>query len=158
MKAAFYYAEQGNHSDQAIAIWTRGPFSHVELVLDQSKFPGLYPGSLIREHDFGGSLCFSSSPRDGGCRFKTIDLNDGKWKLVDLPSLDRGAVEECGKLVGLDYDWMGILGFVLPFGEHGPRDRFCSEAVSEILIELGVLPSSVQPYRVSPNQLFDMLA
>ena len=31
-------------------------------------------------------ICYSSSVRDGGVRSKVIDLNSGKWDIVDLSS------------------------------------------------------------------------
>lgn len=71
--------------DDAIEIqqWIGGAgyssrFVHVEFVFDQYAWNGRVS---YRPGDPGGSLCYSSSPRDGGMRFKQIDLTDGKWVL-----------------------------------------------------------------------------
>jgi hypothetical protein len=49
-----------------VICWVTGsPYSHVELVIN--------------------GVCCSASPRDGGVRFKRIDLASGKWDVIDVP-------------------------------------------------------------------------
>lgn len=66
MQLAFYWSKTGTWYDKLVDLCSGGRgFSHVEI-------------------HFGNGTCFSSSPRDGGCRFRLIDMDD-HWDLVDLP-------------------------------------------------------------------------
>ena len=69
MKLAFYKGREDLY-DRLISWWTRGPYSHVELVISDN-------------------YCMSSSPKDGGIRFKHIDLRPDHWDLVELEGYDR---------------------------------------------------------------------
>ena len=149
MKLAFYDARwaaagtaNGSAFDRAIEYdqWLRGygapsRFVHVEFVFDERRCRSRAPA--VQAGDPGGALCYSSSPRDGGVRFKRIDLTDGKWSVFSLGTLPplhlKLALDFCGARLGLRYDWLGIAGFVLPFGEHNDGDRFCSEAAVELM-------------------------
>lgn len=103
MKLAFY-KDKGDMFDTLVRWWTRPKFfkfwesarySHVEVV-------------------FSDGLCFSASPRDKGVRFKSIDLTDGKWDVLELKVPQEG--EALARLwskgqAGKEYDWFGILFF-----------------------------------------------
>lgn len=110
---------------------------HVEVVFDETSL--VWPGNLrafaVQPGDAGGSLCYPSSPRDGGVRFKA-NRSDG-WQVVAGKSgcaADLALVLQfCARRVGLCDDWLGILGFVLPFDEHDDNDRFCAEAAVELM-------------------------
>ena len=52
----------------AIAAWTRSPYSHCEVVIDD--------------------ICYSSSLRDGGVRAKRIDLSGAHWDVVPAPRVN----------------------------------------------------------------------
>lgn len=143
---AFYRGAFGGKFDRLIDAWTNGPYSHAELWLDG-------PAHMAR--------CFSSSSRDGGTRYKVIDLDSGKWDAIALPftELDRWIIERhIAELGHKKYDWLGILGFVLPWGEHDDNDRFCSEICLELIQTRGYLmvdPSGVRykAWQVSPVRL-----
>lgn len=174
MKLAFYKAAQGQVWDKVIGWKTHSPYSHVELC-----FPELAAGAEppISKYDEGdgkeiGTLCYSSSPRDGGVRFKYINLNSGKWDLVNvalLPTPDAlAAVMSYGQtMVGMPYDWTGIIGFALPFGEHDDKDRFCSEVAVDVLqhpsvfsrlwMRVGVNVRDVVPWKTSPGALYKLV-
>ena len=86
MKLAFYHARKGGWADRLIAAYTRGPFSHVEVVFEDC-FRSILPQRYVYLHDPGGALCYSSSemlPRCG-CGFESITLEDGKWKVYEVP-------------------------------------------------------------------------
>jgi hypothetical protein len=165
MKIAFYKARKkpgfAKVWSMAIAAISGGPYSHCELVFPEGteKTPFSELGILVRQHDPGGSLCFSSGEGDGGTRFKLIDLNDGKWDLVDLPGMDaRVALNCCREHQFLDYDWAGLRGFVFPWEKANPEDLFCSEAVVECAQWQGELlkwpgGGRVIPGKTSPNDL-----
>lgn len=66
MKLAFYKSVNGDTLDSLIDLWSgRYGYSHVELVFDR-----------ISTDKSKGNLCFSSSPREGKCRFKNIHLTN----------------------------------------------------------------------------------
>ena len=71
------------------------------------------------------------------CDSKQIDLTDGKWSLANLGVLNQAdlalVLQFCARRVGLRDDWLGILGFVLPFDEHDDNDPFCAEAAVELM-------------------------
>ena len=126
--------------------WICGAFVHVEFVFDEvglcsdkRVIPALLGGGAlaIQSGDANGSLCYSSSPGDGGVRFKWIDLTDGQWVPVNLGCLVGGEIAQalmfCEARLGPAYDWLGILGFALPFGEHEDGDRFCLESSVEVM-------------------------
>src|SRR5690349_1957541 len=100
MQLAFYRADAGGMFDHIIGAWTHSQFAHVELVFDGSGA------------DMTRALCFSSSSRDGGpkgtggTRFKHIDLTDGKWVLVPVPSTleqEQAVIEWCKEQLGKKY-------------------------------------------------------
>jgi len=153
MFLAFYNANarssegNGHLLDRLIGLWTRGPFSHVEIAFSDGSPAGY-------------RTCFSSSPRDGGCRFKSIDLTDGKWELVPLSACmtDELKVGDwCKAQAGKGYDWPGIFGFVCwPFVRQDPRRWYCSEVCVAALQQIGMFPG-VSAWRVSPNRLYKMV-
>ena len=152
MKLAFYNAQAGRAAgsangdlfDRAIE-WRQSlsgsgdasKFVHVEFVFDEIRNRELPVGLTVQEGDANGSLCYSSSPRDGGVRFKWIDLTDGKWTLVELGTLDASGLQRslvwCSDRVGWKYDWRAIFGFVFPWEGHAKRRRFCSESAVELM-------------------------
>lgn len=103
-------------SHYAIRAWTWSRWSHAELVIDD--------------------VCWSASARDGGIRDKVIDLNSGRWELVDFPATpaEREAARSFFRANrGRKYDWAGILRFVFPFLPHSKSRRFCFEAIGDAL-------------------------
>jgi len=131
--------------DKVIEWKTGGPFVHVELILS---------GPI------SNALCFSSR-QPNGTSFAHLDLLDDKiWEVEMLPL--RSTQEEdlmafCAGCGSKSYDWMGILGFVLPFGEHDDHDRFCSEICTEALQKiLGCWPE-VKPWNTSPMGLYELV-
>lgn len=132
MELWFYIAKFGDCTDKIIATWTRGPYSHVEMVFPDGE-------------------CFSSSPRDGGVRFKKINRSN-KWSSIKL-SIDynENIRKDCEKYVGLPYDWYGCMGLTLGFSRIEEKNKwYCSEICAFILNKYGAeLPS-----KVSPNTLY----
>lgn len=143
---AFKVAAESNSLFSKLIAWkTGGKYSHVE---------GWLSGPI--EHAF----CFSSrEPKGTG--YATIDLSNPKlWDIVPLQLTD---VEEklvlvfCSGTDQKDYDWLGILGFVWPWGEHDDHDRFCSEYWTECLQKaLGWLPG-LKAWMTDPSELRDVV-
>jgi len=110
---------------EATCLWTRSIYSHCELVFGE-------PGSD------GKSLCASASSRDGGVRFKRLDLNSGHWDVYKLSGYDAHdeafARQWFHEHCGLAYDHLGLAWFVLPISAFNDPQKFtCSEAVAAAL-------------------------
>lgn len=127
MKLAFYkgpvtspFASKKNFkhwlSHAAIKLGTKSIYSHVELVIDD--------------------VCWSSSAVDGGVRRKVINLNSGKWDVIEIPHsvpYESTAYSWFHKNETKPYDWLGVCRFFLPFLKEKPDAYFCSEAVASAL-------------------------
>lgn len=135
----------GGFFSKAIKWKTGGTYSHVELALSG---------------DFENALCFSSREPEG-TSFTHINLTDSNlWTIVPL-NLNLFQEYEiqifCQGTGHKRYDFLGILGFVWPWGEHDDYDRFCSEFCCEALQKiLGWFPG-IKPWMVSPIQLYNMV-
>ncbi len=135
-----FYKGRGTLFDMLIRWITKGPYSHVELVFSD------------------GMMC-SSSVRDGGVRFMKADLNPENWTTIQVnATLEEEAVIRrfCEEQVGLDYDILGVLGFVTSFCAEDKQRWFCSELTLTALQEIGLYWWTT-PCRVTPNALFNLL-
>ena len=128
MKLAFYKGREDLY-DRLISWWTQGPYSHVELVISDN-------------------CCMSSSPRDGGIRFKNIDLRPDHWDLVELEGYDPVyAYNWFKEHEGRKYDFLGILGFVFGPLQQDKKRFFCTEAIGHAL-------KMKEPWRLDPNAMY----
>jgi hypothetical protein len=97
-------------------LWTWSKYSHSEIVI--------------------GDYCYSSSSRDGGVRKKQIDLNSGRWDLVNItsnPYVISQALLWFKNHEGDPYDYRNIVRFVLPFIGHNRKHWVCYEACGAML-------------------------
>lgn len=131
---AFYVGAFGNWQDRLICRVTRGPYSHVETLLEPPQD--------------GPTRCVSASGRDGGVRVKAIDLRSDRWVIKavtgDFDAVTAAMLAEVGK----PYDLLGAVmsPFKLGLFER-PNDRwFCSE----IFAQKRGLPL---PMKMHPNAL-----
>ena len=131
MRVAFYKGK-GNYFDKAIRIWTRGSYSHCEIVL--------------------GDLWYSSSPRDGGVRCKDMkNYNPDHWDFVETDIDSQRFWDIWTKYQNAKYDWLGIvLTQAIPLGIQDSDKVFCSEFCAEVL-------NIVKPKWISPNKLYKIL-
>lgn len=144
MKLAFYIAKYGNEIDKMISFFTHGPYSHVELVFDDT--------------DATKAQGFSASPSEG-VRFKAIDLTQPCWKIVPVsatPDQTAKCYTDAKALVSshVHYDWLAIVGFVIPLDEHS--GDMCSEVDDKILQDAGI-GKVREPWELSPNELFHIV-
>ena len=147
IKVAFYKSSSGDWTDSLIAFATaswaerisgawRENHSHCEIILPSTN------------------TMFSSSGRDKGVRFKPFP--GGKyWDIIELPSLPEELVLlQASKYVGLDYDFSGVIGFVVPYVHQDQAQWFCSELLVKVLNDLGALPSTTVASSTSPEDLY----
>lgn len=103
------YKGKGTFVNAFIRWWTRSIYSHCELVVN--------------------GACYSSSGMDGGVRRKQIDLNDGKWDLVDLDWVtEEQVVSYFNKTDHYRYGYFGLIKAQLfNRGKGQSKAPFCSE-------------------------------
>lgn len=136
MQIAFYKGTRPGLAglfNRAVRWWTRGPYSHCELV-------------LWRLAD-GRAVCGSSANLDGGVRRKIIYLDPARWDVIDIPWANQSAALDWFiRHEGDGYDVRGLFGFVWRRGD-GDRDKsYCSEACTAAL-------GFDEPWRFDPNTL-----
>ena len=109
-----FYKGRTRFFNKAVAWWTRGPYSHCELIVDGKSY--------------------SASFMDGGVRVKEITYDPEHWDIVDVPWADaEKAVAWFVAHMGQKYDVIGLVGFVARRVEDDRSKYFCSEAVSAAL-------------------------
>ena len=101
---------------------------------------------------------YSTSPRDGEVRKKEYIYNENVWDYLEVKDVNVDKILTFYKMTkGLKYDWLGILGFILPFQDRTNR-WFCSEWVSNALKISGYKKLWVkEPSKISPNKLYKIL-
>jgi len=138
IRVAFYKAK-GNWLDWIIRWYTKGKYSHCELVI--------------------GDLWLSASPREKVVRYKAIQ-DTGEWDFVsiDLNNLLIEHIQDWASLeLGSEYDWLGILlTQTINLNRQDPHRWFCSELVTAALQQAGML-AWVTPHQTDPNELYALL-
>jgi hypothetical protein len=139
IRVAFYKAK-GNWLDWIIRKWTKGPYSHCELVT--------------------GDLWLSASPREKVVRYKAIKPGQDEWDFVsiDLNTLQIERLQDWAALeLGSEYDWLGILlTQTINLNRQDPHRWFCSELVTAALQQAGML-AGITPHQTDPNELYALL-
>ncbi|MFP3609166.1 hypothetical protein SB778_03515 [Paraburkholderia sp. SIMBA_050] len=112
--------------------WTRGPYSHAELVM---------------AYESGMAVCWSSAYLDKGVRRTVIKLDPADWDIVEIPTTseqEATAIAWFEAHVGQPYDIAGLFGFVFRHLEGEKGKWFCSEALAEAL-------GYAESWRYDPN-------
>ena len=125
-----YYIGGTRFIDRIIRLWSRSSISHCEIVFDE--------------------LCCSSSPRDRGVRCKIIDLNNGKWEVVEyeIPIEENPFIwfrENNGKR----YSYGTIINFIVKIFPKSSERYICTES---ILLSLGI-----EEKCMSPSEMYTLL-
>jgi len=146
MRILFYKAKQPRawKIDWIIAKWTRGPYSHAEL-------------------QFSHGVCFSSSKRDGGTRFKKIRVNPDCWDIIELNDItfeqEKEIFDWCTAQCGKKYDMLGLFGFTFKsrwINIHARDKWYCSEIVAAALRE-NINYCTDLFKKISPNKLYKQM-
>ncbi len=138
----FYKSKHGKLYDKLISLFTFGPYSHVEM-------------------NFGFGKSFSSSPRDGGVRFKNISYEKGKWDsvLIEVDREQQSIMEKfCQEQVGKNYDFLGCFGVFFRVFRGPKRKWFCSEVIAAALQSVNILNSSEKYHYISPSKLYKLVS
>lgn len=119
-------------ADSVIRLVTHSRYSHCEIAVKRDS--GLFD-------------CYSSSPRDGGVRKKTMDLPPNRWDLVPIDVDFPHVCRVFNRCMGEGYDWLGVLGFV--FHKQQSDRYFCSEFCATVL--------KLNDTHHSPQSLYEQL-
>lgn len=117
--------------DNITRFFTRGKYSHCEIVVDMGN---------------GRYACYSSSYRDGGVRCKTMELDPQKWDLYPLAIRPAQIEYYFEATKGSGYDLLGALGVVSGL-RHRADKYFCSEWC------FNAITGGQEGWRFSPTQL-----
>lgn len=126
------YKGKGGPGNALIRYWTKSPYSHCEIVLDD--------------------LAYSSSLMDGGVRAKKIDLNNGKWDVMPVPwANDFDVLSHYHKTYHHSYGWIDLIfSQILNRARDLSKSAFCSEWCAAAL----GIPN---PTLYSPKTLFELI-
>ena len=139
VKLAFYKGPE-NIFGKAIRLWKWGPYSHVEIILDDTSFSAVA----------GVGTRYLSSPQ---IKPEPWDYIEVETDTLEFAHLWAWCMNEMFCL----YDWKGIwLAQVLGLRRQDPKKWFCSEFCVAALQIIGHL-KGVKPYTVSPNKLYRLL-
>jgi len=152
-----------------IAVQVHGGHSHEELVYSyrllqlylEMGVPTLsqIPDALLKKAlVLQKGLCFSSSERDGGSRFKlasdVIEKHSCNWDLLDVTNNAEAALKMlafCIDQNGKKYDWPAIVGFKLSQINEDPEKWYCSEVCDRAKQLVGLWPEF---YRSHPSESY----
>ena len=127
----WFYVGKGKLFDKLIRWWTNSRYSHCEIVIGGMSYSADAWTNIVR--------CIPASR-----------LNFDNWERVVV----TGDVESVQKLVavqlGKKYDWLGIFGFLLPWGNvEDPKRWYCSELCAAAL--------GISKRPISPGELYEQL-
>lgn len=136
------YNGKGGFSN-LIKWFTFGSFSHVSLILTLND-------NSIKE-------CEAREGR--GVQVKDPELfGDFVDLFVPITEDQRiGVYNLFCDLLGADYDWKGIWGFMRRRDRNNPDKWFCSELVAYLLLKVGYPISRREPYQETPTSVYESL-
>jgi hypothetical protein len=136
MQIAFYKAP-GKFIDRAIRWWTKGKYSHCELVFSNGDW-------------------FSADAWQNKVRFERVRPNPEHWDIVDLAVTLKEELlirAWCDSQEGKGYDYIGVvLTQVLSLDIEDPKRYFCSELCVAALQRIGRLKKVIS-HEESPVSL-----
>lgn len=151
-KIAFYKGNGSNWKHwlmhKAIKFWTRGRYSHVELI-DTSVSP-LIPGEWN---------WYSADAYTGIVRSKNMQYRPDRWDIynIKLPA-EEVAISFLKSQLGKRYDWKGILlSQIFNAHRHGSDKWFCSELVRQAIAMGDAMRMDDNSHMSSPMDLYKEL-
>lgn len=145
---AFYKVKQPKSTfiDKAIGVWTRGPYSHVEIVTKDINSPTKYTMRSFTLTDGGG---FRAKPHKFDKRFYD-------YRMIKVENIDA-LLEFSEGIRDRKYDILGIIfSQVLPIGLDQTMKWFCSEYCVQALQVAGTDDKRfwyLKPNMIHPNKL-----
>jgi len=151
-KIAFYKGNGNNWKHwlmhKAIKIWTRGKYSHVELI--DSAIDPLIP----HRWDW-----YSADAYTNQVRVKQMNIKLSHWDIYNINIPDgisaRGFIRQ---QLGKPYDWNGIvLSQIFNARRHNADKWFCSELVRQAIAMGGAMDMDDNSHMSSPTDLYKEL-
>lgn len=131
-----FYKGPATFYDRVIRLWTWGPYSHCELIIDDVAFSAIA----------GVGTRYLLYPT-----FKSAD-----WDYLDIPLAKADTTyvwNWCMNEMNCGYDWKGIFfAQGIPLKSQDPHKWFCSEFCTAAL-RIGGVEKQLVPHRMSPNSL-----
>ena len=137
-KLHIHFTRGASFTAWLVRFWTRSEFAHVSIS--------------------GDGYCIDAAPKRGvsfrekpaASKQINFDINEAQQA-----RLDRFIKEELGS----GYDWIGDIACGLPWMARESSSRwFCSEFACAALQEMGIVRSSIYPWRMSPQAFYDLLS
>jgi hypothetical protein len=125
-----FYIGKGKLFDRLIRWWTNSRYSHCEIVINGMAFSADAWTNQVR------AVSASS-------------FNPQNWEWVTVDGDKEASLTFVTGQLGKRYDWLGILGFLLPGRINDPKRWYCSEICAAAL-GIGKRP-------ISPQQLYEIL-
>lgn len=119
VRIAFRYGDTRLFA-RLVCLWRGGDSAHCEVAI-------LEPGSSDTY------MCLSASWLDGGVRIKHMKLPTSKWRVYNIDVSQDNVYNWASAHVGKKYDWVGLLGFILPRIKGRKKSYFCSEVAAEVM-------------------------
>jgi len=130
-----------------IGFKERTKYCHVEIAFEYDHKPGTYKSVVA----IGG---------EGDVHYKDRKFEKEHWDIMYIPVSDeqyRLAKDICNGYIGHKYDFLGILGFIVPFKDRSD-EWFCSELTSNTLKCIGIPAFRyVEASDVGIRRLIDLL-
>ena len=135
-----FYRGPGDLVTKIIHLLTGGPYSHVELQFSDgcrffSSGHGIFQGShIICDHR----------------------VYDHWWDAIWLSATkeqEDGAEAFAFHLIGIPFDWRGMVSFLIPFFDCRRNSAFCSSIVLDVLQRSLHMFPGIQ-LKISPNGLY----
>lgn len=126
----YFYIGEGKLFDKLIRWWTNSRYSHCELII----------GDMAYSAD-AWTNCVRAIPASG--------FNPNSWEKIPVTGDTAKVISFVSSQLGKKYDWLGILGFIVPW-KSGDKDKwYCSEICAAAL-GIGKRP-------ISPQELYEVL-
>lgn len=145
-------SHSGSMFSKAINLCTREPYTHVSIALDEElkemySFGRINPynpiiGGFVKEDIVNGTYRRFPNTR---CALYSLDINENQYNRLKY-ELDKFKLES--KKYG--YNLLGVLSAALNFPLHRRYSYFCSQFVSEVLLNSGIKIIDKNPSLTSP--------
>lgn len=126
----YFYIGEGKLFDKLIRWVTKGRYSHCELLIGDMAYSADAWTNRVR-----------SIPKNS--------FNPDNWESITVEGDEKTAVAFLNSQLSKKYDWLGILGFFLPWAVNDSKRWYCSELCA------AALAIDVRP--VSPQDLYEIL-
>jgi hypothetical protein len=126
MHVAFFKYQYGNLADKIAARWTRGPYSHCELLFSDGK-----SFTCQIKHNKTAYIDFKHGPQ---------------WDLVEVDVKEHNVRAFCDDQLQFKYDYLALVGFTLYNNLRLDSRWVCSNLCASALVAGGLrIPTHVHP-------------